>query len=136
MPTNTELDFFVSYARHDNAGGWITRFLEALQAEHRAFSGGRDFKVFFDKNDIRSLDDWQHRIYGSLAVSRLFVAFVSPAYFASEWYRREWRTWIDVEIAKHILSDGEAPIYIVKVPWLGKTMVPAQRAKKFAHHGD
>ena len=118
MPTDTDLDFFVSYARRNNADGWITRFLEALQAEHRAFSGGRDFKVFFDKDDIRSLDDWQHRIYGSLAASRLFVAFVSPAYFASEWCRREWRTWIDVEIAKHILTDGAAPIYIVEVPWL------------------
>ena len=30
MPTTTDLDFFVSYARHDNADGWITRFLEAL----------------------------------------------------------------------------------------------------------
>jgi tetratricopeptide (TPR) repeat protein len=132
MPTNTDLDFFVSYARHDNADGWITRFLEALQAEHRAFSGGRDFKVFIDKEDIRSLDDWQHRIYGSLAASRLFVAFVSPAYFASEWCRREWRTWIDVEIAKHILTDGAAPIYIVEVPWLGKVMTEQQVADAIA----
>jgi len=52
MATNTDLDFFVSYARHDNANGWITRFLDALQAEHRAFSGGRDFKVFIVKDDI------------------------------------------------------------------------------------
>ena len=132
MSTNTDFDFFVSYARRDNADGWITRFLEALQAEHRAFSGGRDFKVFFDKDDIGSLDDWQHRIYGSLASSRLFVAFVSPAYFASEWCRREWRTWIDVEIAKHILSDGAAPIYIVEVPWLGKTMTEPQVAEAIA----
>jgi len=132
MPANTDLDFFVSYARRDNADGWITHFLEALQAEHRAFSGGRDFKVFFDKGDIRSLDDWQHRIYGSLAASRLFVAFVSPAYFVSEWCRREWRTWIDVEIAKHILTDGAAPIYIVEVPWLGKTMTEQQVADAIA----
>jgi hypothetical protein len=117
MPTNTDLDFFVSYARRDNTDGWITRFLKALQAEHRAFSGDREFKLFFDKDDIRSLDDGQHRIYGSLADSRLFLAFVSPLYFASEWCRREWRNWIDVEIAKHILTDVTAPIYIVEVRW-------------------
>jgi tetratricopeptide (TPR) repeat protein len=125
-------DFFVSYARADNADGWITQFMEALQAEHRAFTGGREFKCFFDKTDIGSLDACQLRIYDSLADSRLFLAFISPDYFASEWCRREWRTWIDVEIAKHILSDGAAPVYIVEVPWLGQTMSEQQVAKSIA----
>ena len=82
-------DLFISYARRDNADGWITQFLAALQAEHRAFTGGREFKVFVDHEDIRSLDAWQSRIYESLAASRLFLAFVSPTFFASEWCRRE-----------------------------------------------
>jgi len=133
MPLDSDqFDFFVSYARRDNAEGWITRFLEALQAEHRAFTGGRDFRMFFDKSDIGSLDDWQHSIYGSLAGSSLFLAFVSPAYFASDWCRREWRTWIDVEIAKHVLSAGAAPIYIVEVPWLGQSMTEQQVAQAIA----
>src|SRR5262245_28969284 len=98
-------DFFVSYARADNderakqARNWITRFIAALQEEQRRFAGSREFRIFFDKEDIHSLDDWQQRIYGSLYASRLFVAFISPNYFASEWCRREWRTWIDVEIS-------------------------------------
>jgi len=125
-------DLFISYARRDNADGWITQFLDALQAEHRAFAGGREFKVFFDKDDIHSLDAWQSRIYESLTASRLFVAFVSPAYFASEWCGCEWRTWIDVEIAKHVLSDGAALIYIVEVPWLGKAMTEQQVAESIA----
>jgi|ERR1035441_811899 hypothetical protein len=104
-----QYDFFVSYARKDNAIGWITHFVDQLQDEHRAYSGGREFRIFFDKEEIRSLDDWRHRIYESLAASRLLVAFISPNYFASEWCRREWHTWIDVEIAKHVLSDGAAP---------------------------
>jgi hypothetical protein len=78
------------------------------------------------------LDAWQHRIYESLAASHLFVAFVSPNYFASEWCRREWQTWIDVEIAKHILLSGVASIYIVEVPWLGKTMTEHQVAESIA----
>jgi tetratricopeptide (TPR) repeat protein len=48
----------------------------------------------------------------------LIVAFISPNYFASDWCRREWRAWIDTEIAKHILSAGTAAIYIVEVPGL------------------
>ena len=133
MPADSDqLDFFVSYARADNATGWITQFIEALQAEHRTFSGGREFKAFFDKKDIHSLDAWQERIYESLAASRLFLAFISPNYFASEWCRREWRTWIDVEISKHVLSSGAAPIYIVEVPWLGQTMNEQEVAESIA----
>jgi hypothetical protein len=114
-----QYDFFVSYARKDNVGGWITAFLEALLAEHRRFSGGRSLVPFFDKSDIRGLDDWRQRIFNDgLAKSRLFLAFISPNYFAREWCRREWRAWIDTEIAKHILSNGAAAIYIVEVPGL------------------
>jgi tetratricopeptide (TPR) repeat protein len=130
MPTASEsFDFFVSYARADNTTGWITRFIEALQEEQRRFTGRREFRVFFDKSDIRSLDDWRHRLHESLAASRLMVAFISPNYFASEWCRREWRTWIDIEIAKHILSDGAAPVYIVEVPWLAGAMSEQQIAE-------
>jgi hypothetical protein len=53
-----------------------------------------------------------------LTRSRLFLAFLSPNYFGSPWCRREWRTWIDTEIAKHILAGGAAPSYIVEVPGL------------------
>ena len=119
MPQDADLyDCFVSYARADNAGGWISGFVEALRAEHGKFSGGRALTCFFDKHNIGSLDDWEHRIHEGLSKSRLFLAFLSPAYFASEWCRREWHTWIDLEIAKHILSAGAAPVYIVEVPGL------------------
>lgn len=37
-------DFFVSYARKDNADGWITNFVEELLAEHRTFTAGRENK--------------------------------------------------------------------------------------------
>lgn len=125
-----QFDFFVSYARKDNEGGWITQFLTDLQEEHRKFTGGREFRFFFDQNDIQSLDDWRHSIHEKLARSRLLVAFVSPSYFASEWCRREWRAWIDIEIAKHILSDGAAPVYIVEVPWFAASMSEQQVAEE------
>jgi hypothetical protein len=121
-----EFDFFVSYARKDNEAGWISRFIEELLVEHGKFSGGRKLNYFFDKQEIRSFDDWQHRILDGLAKSRLFLAFVSPAYFGSEWCRREWKGWIDTEIARHILSSGAAPIYLVEIPgFVGK--VPGLR---------
>lgn len=116
-----QYDFFVSYARCDNESGWISKFVDQLLAEHKHFTGGRVLRPFFDKDEIRDGNDWQHRIYHGLAGARLFLAFISPAYFAREWCRREWRTWIDVEIAKHILTEGVRPIYIVEVPGLNDT---------------
>jgi len=128
-----QFDFFVSYARADNAGGWISRFIEELLAEHRKFSGGRALVPFFDKNDIHGLDDWRQRIFNEgLTKSRLFLAFISPRYFASEWCRREWRAWIDTEIAKHILAAGAAPIYIVEVPGLDSALSEQEVARGVA----
>lgn len=111
-------DLFVSYAREDDANGWITEFLRNLKASYHQKTHDKPFKYFLDVEEIGGFDDWQHRLRNEIAKSRLFLAFVSPAYFASEWCLREWRAWIDTEIATHILSSGAAPIYIVDVPGL------------------
>lgn len=118
MPDVDHYDFFVSYARSDNANGWISNFVEELLAEHRKFAAGRDLTYFFDKHEIGAGADWQHTLNHGIAHSKLFVAFISPNYFASEWCRKEWRAWIDTEIAKHILTAGVRPVYIVEVPGL------------------
>ena len=117
MSSDEEFDLFVSYARADNVNGWITTFVEQFMAEYLRYSG-RGLKVFFDKNEIDNGHDWQHRIAFGVAHASQFVAFVSPNYFISEWCRREWQKWIDTEIAKHILTEGAVPIYIVEVPGL------------------
>jgi len=118
MPDVDHYDFFVSYSRSDNANGWISNFVEELLAEHRKFAAGRDLTYFFDKHEIGAGADWQHTLNHGIAHSKLFVAFISPNYFASEWCRKEWRAWIDAEIAKHILTAGVRPVYIVEVPGL------------------
>jgi len=127
-------DFFVSYARNDNATGWITLFVEELLAEHKRFSAGRQLKPFFDQHAITTGADWQLYLVQGIAHSRLFLAFLSPNYFASEWCRKEWRAWMDAEIAQHILTAGVRPIYIVEVPGLtGKGQLSDQQlAQKLA----
>ncbi len=111
-------DLFISYARDDNKSGWISAFVDALVGQHATFAGERRLRVFFDKQSIGGLHDWRLRILEGITHSHVFVAFISPGYFASEWCRREWRTWIDHEIAAHTLSGSAAPIYIVEVPGL------------------
>jgi hypothetical protein len=103
-------DLFVSYARANNQTGWITQFLAALKAELP------NLTAFFDAEEIRHGDDWQIKLRHAVAQSRIFLAFLSPEYLQSEWCRKEWRAWLDAEIAKHIFSDGARPIYIVEVP--------------------
>ena len=112
-----QFDFFVSYASADNTTGWVTQFVQQLHAEHAKFFPGRAPMVeFFDKKDITAGRDWEHTLHHGIAGSRLFLAFISPNYFASDWCRREWRAWIDTEIAKHILTEGVRPVYLVEVP--------------------
>ncbi len=111
-------DLFISYARDDNQSGWINAFVDALVAQHATFAGERRLRVFFDKQSIGGLHDRRLRILDGITHSHVFLAFLSPGYFASEWCRREWRTWIDHEIAAHTLSGSAAPIYIVEVPGL------------------
>jgi len=115
-------DLFISYARKDNQparpgeAGWVTAFIEALQAEHRRATGGHELRVFFDKEDIRPSDNWEWRIGRGLRESKLLLAFLSPNYFKSEWCRREWEAWVEHEIARHVLSEGITPVYFVEVP--------------------
>ena len=108
-------DFFVSYARHDNTRGWVSGFVAELLAAHRQFSGGRELSYFLDDKEIKTGADFAHTVEHGLARSRLFLAFLSPHYFASEWCRREWRAWIDHEIAAHILTQGLKPVCLVKI---------------------
>ena len=133
----TEYDIFVSYARtdDDNSGYWIQEYVNALKEEYRIFTGGRQLNVFLDKERISAFSHWKTEIFNKgLVRSRSFLAFLSPAYFASEICRREWRAWIEREIGLHILSEGAAPIYIVEIPAMfGKPTPPEQEtARKIA----
>src|SRR5262249_12624111 len=83
-------DLFVSYARADNRSGWIERFLAELAGQFRELTGGRELRWFFDRDDIRNFTHWESEIFlKGLAQSKLFLAFLSPSYFASEVCRRE-----------------------------------------------
>lgn len=63
-----EYDFFVSYARADNASdgsgpGWVDQFVNALLDEHCRFTGGRSLRPFFDRRDISNFASWESEIF-------------------------------------------------------------------------
>ncbi len=122
-------DIFISYARVDNAEGWIKAYVDALVDEFCRITGGREFHYFWDTERIPDFSHWQMEIFNEgIAKSKLFLAFLSPNYLVSEVCRREWRAWIEREIGMHILTKGASPIYIIEIPAMfGKLMPPPER---------
>src|SRR5208337_2985511 len=111
-------DLFLSYSRRDNGQGRITALKERLEADHRAFvgAGGAELRVFFDREEIRGMDDWRHRILGALRESRLLLVCLSPAYLESEYCAWEFIEYLNHEFARALLGVGVAPVYFVDVP--------------------
>ncbi|MBX7169259.1 MAG: TIR domain-containing protein, partial [Pirellulales bacterium] len=109
-------DLFVSYAhKDDQPDGWVSALVQAIRAEHAEFTP-TPLRVFFDRQEIRSMDDWQRRIYDGLHASKLMLAVLSEHYFASDYCRQEWRQYRDHEIRRQMLGEAIAPVYIVTVP--------------------
>jgi len=71
-----EYDFFVSYARADNASdgsgpGWIEQCVNALLDELCRFTGGRSLRRFFDRRDISNFASWESEILHKGLLSQL-----------------------------------------------------------------
>lgn len=111
-------DVFISYAHKDDETepkGWVTALVQAIRAEHAEFTPA-PLRVFFDRQEIRALDDWQRRIFDGLHASKLMLAVLSDEYFRSPYCRKEWQIYRDHEIRRQMQGESIAPIYIVTVP--------------------
>src|SRR5262245_34624296 len=94
-------DLFVSYAHRDNEGahdGRVTALVAWIAEQYRQITS-QPLSVFFDRDAIRSMDDWEERILIGLRQSRTMVAVLSPSYFASAYCRQEWQAYLDQELA-------------------------------------
>lgn len=110
-------DLFVSYAHVDNGDGWVTRLVDAIRTHHQSFSS-RKLSVFFDIQKIENMHDWELRILTGLKQSKVLLAILSPAYFASPYCRKEWRVYLEHEITRAMFGQSIGAIYYVQVPWI------------------
>jgi tetratricopeptide (TPR) repeat protein len=108
-------DVFVSYAHADDDDGLVSALVETIRKEHAAITL-RPLRVFFDRDAIQTMDDWEHRILAGLKASKVTLAVVSPAYFQSQFCRREWEVFLEHELARTVPGESIAPIYAVTVP--------------------
>ena len=110
-------DLFVSYAHRDNARGQVRELRDAILEDFHKFAG-RDLRIFFDDHDIPSMAGWEKSIAQGLRESHLFLAVLSPSYFASPYCRREWEEYVRYEAMRQCLGEGVAPVYFVELPGL------------------
>ena len=109
---------FLSYARADNepktpgGEGWVTAFEREIRARHLRYSG-RELRVFFDTGAIGLGRDWQRELGAGLRSARLFLAFLSPRYLASENCLWEWEQYVRREHSSARGDDGITPIFFV-----------------------
>ena len=76
MPRDSDqYDFFVSYARADNAEGWITAFV--AEAHRRLTAAG--FKTWFDERQLDPGDEWHKKIKHGCEASRVVFPQFSHA---------------------------------------------------------
>lgn len=115
-------ELFISYSRRDNlprkpddARGWVTALCDEILADHRRFST-EPLRIFFDSTEIKSMEDWRHRILDALRHSRILLVCLSPDYFHSKYCRMEWEEYLKRQVHALMGHDSIAPVYFVEVP--------------------
>ncbi len=102
-------DLFVSYAHKDDEDEFVSK--QIVQRLRNDFH----FTIFFDKDNLKGMDNWHLRLPEGLVFSRMLLAILSPHYFESEYCRKEFDWWLNHEVHRYVLGDGTAPIIIANV---------------------
>jgi tetratricopeptide (TPR) repeat protein len=122
-----EFDLFVSYGHADDLDGSVTALVEHIRRDHEQFVPTEPMKIFFDIWGIRDGDDWERRIYKGLIESKAMLAVLSPAYFNSQWCRREYDTFVQQQLKKLYPGEPIQAIYIQSHPDFDSTTDHPQR---------
>ena len=115
MASIYKYDLFISYARRNDDDHFVTNFVNRIRADYTQFHK-QELNIYFDRNEIKGMDDWQQNLINGLRESRLLLAFVSPEYESSEYCKRELDWWREHEVHRYVLGEGVAPVYVVSVP--------------------
>ena len=110
MTDALEYDVFISYARKDNLGGWVTALRDAVYDDFRDFTS-EQFRIFFDESEIHGLSDWELRLRQGLRSSRVLLVCLSPNYFASPYCRWEWDEFARFQARRVGGGDAVAGVY-------------------------
>jgi len=112
-----EYDAFLSYRRDKLVLEWIIEFEARLKFWLSQELGGRDARIFVDRDCIEIGDRWPDSVRAGIRSSKCMIGIWSPRYFQSRWCVSEWHSFLareqQVELGVHTLvapvrfHDGE-----------------------------
>jgi hypothetical protein len=114
MTDSVNYDVFISYARKDDAGGWVSGLRDAIYEDFREFSS-EPFRIFFDQTEIRSRQDWELRLRQGLRSSRVLLVCLSPNYLRSQYCKWEWEEFGRLQTRRIGWSDAVTGVYFVEL---------------------
>jgi tetratricopeptide (TPR) repeat protein len=110
-------DLFISYSRKDNSNNRVTELKEKIESEYLEFAK-EELKCFFDKEEIKGMDDWKQRLLQGLKSSDLLLLILSPNYLDSPYCEWEIVEYLKYEYARATQGEGVAQIYFMEIPGL------------------
>ncbi len=108
---------FMSYDHNDDWNDRLSKLRELLEISVRNHTGGKTFKIFQDKRDIKWGEDWKDRIKESLNEVTFFIPILTPSFFNSQYCRFELETFLNREKMVN-RKDLILPIYYMDTPIL------------------
>jgi tetratricopeptide (TPR) repeat protein len=111
---SVEFDVFISYARADDGGGWVSGLRDAIYADFREFSS-EPFRIFFDTTEIHSRQDWELRLRHGLRTARVLLVCLSPNYLRSTYCRWEWEEFTRLAARRVGGGDPVTGVYFVEL---------------------
>ena len=85
-----QYDVFLSYNRKFPHGDWVNDIFYPLFKPYLEEALNiKSVKIFKDTTDIKSGQAWEKKIKNAVIHSKIMVSIFSPAYFNSEWCKRE-----------------------------------------------
>jgi hypothetical protein len=106
-----EYDVFFSYKHSPKSLYWHCEVKDLLQEWLSQALGGRQCKIFMDKEAIATGERWRDSLRHALKHSKCLVAVWSPLYFQSQYCLSEWEAFRQRESQCNLASLGlVAPI--------------------------
>jgi len=88
-------DVFISYTHTGNVATWVRDYFHPeLRDWIKNEIGLRDPRIFVDRFDIRTGEEWERKLGIALRSSICLVPVLTAEYFRSRWCRTEWKTFI------------------------------------------
>jgi hypothetical protein len=112
-----QYDLFLSYSRKDNLTNRVTELKDKIEADYLEFAE-EELKCFFDKDEIKGMEDWKQRLLQGLKDSHLLLLILSPNYLESPYCEWEIVEYLKYEYARATQGDGVAQIYFMEIPGL------------------